>query len=246
MTRANQRAAQAMRPISFQRQFTMHAEGSVLVSFGNTRVLCTASVVDKVPPHRKGKGGWLTAEYGMLPRATHTRSDREAAKGKQSGRTQEIQRLIGRALRAVVDIDALGERTIHLDCDVLQADGGTRTAAISGAYVALMDAVKGLGLDSGLDLGLGLANSPVRDSIAAVSVGIVNGQCLCDLDYVEDSACDADVNVVMSGAGQIIEVQGTAEGAPFSREQLNTLLDYAAEGIKHIRAAQIAALAQPH
>jgi ribonuclease PH len=246
MTRANQRAAQTMRPISFQRQFTMHAEGSVLVSFGNTRVLCTASVVDKVPPHRKGKGGWLTAEYGMLPRATHTRSDREAAKGKQSGRTQEIQRLIGRALRAVVDIDALGERTIHLDCDVLQADGGTRTAAISGAYVALMDAVNGLGLGLGLDLGLGLTNSPVRDSIAAVSVGIVNGQCLCDLDYVEDSACDADVNVVMSGAGQIIEVQGTAEGAPFSREQLNTLLDYAAEGIKHIRAAQIAALAQPH
>ncbi len=233
MNRSYNRSAQAMRPISFQRNFTIHAEGSVLVSFGDTRVLCTASVVDKVPPHRKGKGGWLTAEYGMLPRATHTRSDREAAKGKQSGRTQEIQRLIGRALRAVVDIDALGERTIHLDCDVLQADGGTRTAAISGAYVALMDAVKGLGL----------AKSPVLDSIAAVSVGIVNGQCVCDLDYVEDSGCDADVNVVMNGAGQVIEVQGTAEGAPFSREQLNTLLDYAAEGIAQIRAAQIAALA---
>jgi ribonuclease PH len=233
MTRSDDRSAQAMRPISFQRQFTMHAEGSVLVSFGNTKVLCTASVVDKVPPHRKGKGGWLTAEYGMLPRATHTRSDREAAKGKQSGRTQEIQRLIGRALRAVVDIDALGECTIHLDCDVLQADGGTRTAAISGAYVALMDAVKSLNL----------AKSPMLDSIAAVSVGIVDGQCLCDLDYVEDSGCDADVNVVMNGAGQVIEVQGTAEGAPFSREQLNTLLDYAADGIAQIRGAQMAALA---
>jgi ribonuclease PH len=233
MTRSYNRSAQAMRPISFQRNFTIHAEGSVLVSFGDTRVLCTASVVDKVPPHRKGKGGWLTAEYGMLPRATHTRGEREAAKGKQSGRTQEIQRLIGRALRAVVDIDALGERTIHLDCDVLQADGGTRTAAISGAYVALMDAVKSLNL----------AKSPILDSIAAVSVGIVNGQCVCDLDYVEDSGCDADVNVVMNGAGQVIEVQGTAEGAPFSREQLNTLLDYAADGIAQIRAAQNAALA---
>ena len=233
MTRSHNRAAHAMRPISFERQFTMHAEGSVLVSFGNTRVLCTASVVDKVPPHRKGKGGWLTAEYGMLPRATHTRGEREAAKGKQSGRTQEIQRLIGRALRAVVDIDALGERTIHLDCDVLQADGGTRTAAISGAYVALMDAVKTLNL----------AKSPMLGSIAAVSVGIVQGQCLCDLDYLEDSSCDADVNVVMNGAGLVIEVQGTAEGAPFSRAQLNTLLDYAADGIAHIRAAQIAALA---
>ncbi len=233
MNRSYNRSAQAMRPISFQRHFTIHAEGSVLVSFGDTRVLCTASVVDKVPPHRKGKGGWLTAEYGMLPRATHTRGDREAAKGKQSGRTQEIQRLIGRALRAVVDIDALGERTIHLDCDVLQADGGTRTAAISGAYVALMDAVKTLNL----------AKSPILDSIAAVSVGIVQGQCVCDLDYVEDSGCDADVNVVMNGAGQVIEVQGTAEGAPFSREQLNTLLDYAAQGIAQIRAAQIAALA---
>jgi ribonuclease PH len=233
MNRSYNRSAQAMRPITFQRHFTIHAEGSVLVSFGDTRVLCTASVVDKVPPHRKGKGGWLTAEYGMLPRATHTRSDREAAKGKQSGRTQEIQRLIGRALRAVVDIDALGERTIHLDCDVLQADGGTRTAAISGAYVALMDAVKSLNL----------AKSPILDSIAAVSVGIVNGQCVCDLDYVEDSGCDADVNVVMNGAGQVIEVQGTAEGAPFSREQLNTLLDYAADGIAQIRAAQIVALA---
>ena len=182
-----------MRPISFERAFTMHAAGSVLVSFGNTRVLCTASIVDKVPPHRKGKGGWLTAEYGMLPGATHTRGEREAARGKQSGRTQEIQRLIGRSLRAVVDIDALGERTIHLDCDVIQADGGTRTAAISGAYVALVDALKTITLPK----------SPLLSSIAAVSVGIVNGQCLCDLDYVEDSGCDADVNVVMNGAGAL-------------------------------------------
>ena len=231
--RHDQRTPQAMRSVSFVRAYTMHAAGSVLVSFGNTRVLCTASVVDKVPPHRKGKGGWLTAEYGMLPGATHTRGEREAARGKQSGRTQEIQRLIGRSLRAVVDIDALGERTIHLDCDVLQADGGTRTAAISGAYVALVDAVKTLKL----------AKSPLLNSIAAVSVGIVNGQCVCDLDYIEDSGCDADVNVVMNGAGQVIEVQGTAEGAPFSREQLNTLLDYAATGIAQIHAAQIAALA---
>ena len=223
-----------MRPISFERAFTMHAAGSVLVSFGNTRVLCTASIVDKVPPHRKGKGGWLTAEYGMLPGATHTRGEREAARGKQSGRTQEIQRLIGRSLRAVVDIDALGERTIHLDCDVIQADGGTRTAAISGAYVALVDALKTIKLPK----------SPLLSSIAAVSVGIVNGQCLCDLDYVEDSGCDADVNVVMNGAGLVIEVQGTAEGAPFSREQLNTLLDYAAAGIKQIQAAQEQALAE--
>ena len=232
MNRSYNRSAQAMRPITFQRNFTIHAEGSVLVSFGDTKVLCTASVVDKVPPHRKGKGGWLTAEYGMLPRATHTRSDREAAKGKQSGRTQEIQRLIGRALRAVVDIDALGERTIHLDCDVLQADGGTRTAAISGAYVALMDAVKSLSL----------AKSPILDSIAAVSVGIVNGQCVCDLDYLEDSGCDADVNVVMNGAGQVIEVQGTAEGVAFSRGQLNELLALAEQGIGELLQHQQAAL----
>lgn len=231
--RHNQRAATEMRPISFQRQFTMHAEGSVLVSFGHTKVLCTASIIDKVPSHRKGKGGWLTAEYGMLPRATHTRNEREAAKGKQSGRTQEIQRLIGRALRAVVDIDALGERTIHLDCDVLQADGGTRTAAISGAYVALVDAINTLNLP----------HNPIRDSIAAVSVGIVQGRCVCDLDYVEDSQCDADVNVVMNGAGEVIELQGTAEGRAFSRIELNQLLDYAAEGIKHIRDAQMAVLA---
>ena len=238
LTRSYDRTPQAMRPVSFQRSFTMHAAGSVLVSFGNTRVLCTASVVDKVPPHRKGKGGWLTAEYGMLPGATHTRGEREAARGKQSGRTQEIQRMIGRSLRAVVDIDALGERTIHIDCDVLQADGGTRTAAISGAYVALVDAVRKLGLDKNA------SKSPILSSIAAVSVGIVNGQCVCDLDYIEDSGCDADVNVVMNGAGMVIEVQGTAEGAPFSREQLNTLLDYASAGIAQIQAAQEQALAE--
>ena len=230
--RSENRSPSQMRAISFKTGFTVHAEGSVLVSFGQTQVLCTASVVDKVPPHRKGKGGWMTAEYGMLPRATHTRGDREAAKGKQSGRTQEIQRLIGRSLRAVVNIDALGERTVHFDCDVLQADGGTRTAAISGSYVALMLAAKKMGFESA-----------VIGQVAAVSVGIVNGQCVCDLDYVEDSACDADVNVVMDAAGQVIEVQGTAEGAPFSRAQLNTLLDFADTGIKQIIAAQNAALA---
>jgi ribonuclease PH len=232
-SRSFARDEQTMRPISFKTEFTVHAEGSVLVSFGQTQVLCTASVVDKVPPHRKGKGGWLTAEYGMLPRATHTRSDREAARGKQSGRTQEIQRLIGRSLRAVVDINhpTLGERTVHFDCDVLQADGGTRTAAISGAYVALMLAAQKMGF-----------TAAVQGAVAAVSVGIVKGQCLCDLDYVEDSGCDADVNVVMDGAGQVIEVQGTAEGAPFSRAQLNTLLDFAQNGITQILAAQRAAL----
>jgi ribonuclease PH len=230
--RQDGRAPTAMRPISFQRRFTMHAAGSVLVSFGNTHVLCTASIADKVPPHRKGKGGWLTAEYGMLPSATHTRSDREAARGKQTGRTQEIQRLIGRALRAVVNLDALGERTIHLDCDVLQADGGTRTAAISGCFVALVDAVNTLDLPT----------YPILDSIAAVSVGVVKGNYLCDLDYVEDSGCESDINVIMNGAGNIIEVQGTAEAAPFSREDLNNLLDYAAYGISQISAAQFAAL----
>jgi ribonuclease PH len=230
--RQDDRNATTMRPMSFQRNFTMHAAGSVLVSFGNTHVLCTASILDKVPPHRKGKGGWLTAEYGMLPSATHTRSDREAARGKQSGRTQEIQRFIGRSLRAVVDLDVLGERTVHFDCDVLQADGGTRTAAISGCFVALVDAVNTLDLPT----------YPILDSIAAVSVGIVNGNYLCDLDYAEDSGCDSDINVVMNGAGNIIEVQGTAEAAPFSREDLNNLMDYAAYGISQIRTAQFAAL----
>jgi ribonuclease PH len=231
-SRSEQRSPAQIRALSFKTGFTVHAEGSVLVSFGQTQVLCTASVVDKVPPHRKGKGGWLTAEYGMLPRATHTRSDREAAKGKQSGRTQEIQRLIGRSLRAVVDIDALGERTVHFDCDVLQADGGTRTAAISGAYVALMLAAQKMGF-----------TSAITGQVAAVSVGIVKGECVCDLNYEEDSGCDADVNVVMDAAGHVIEVQGTAEGVPFSRTQLNTLLDLAAAGIAQIHTAQRAALA---
>jgi ribonuclease PH len=228
------RDATAMRAINFQRQFTMHAEGSVLVSFGNTHVLCTASVLNKVPPHRKGLGGWVTAEYGMLPRATHTRNDRESARGKQTGRTQEIQRLIGRSLRAVINLDALGERTIHLDCDVLQADGGTRTAAISGAFVALIDAIRTLDL----------ATNPILDTLAAVSVGVVNGDYLCDLDYAEDSNCDSDINVVMNGAGDIIEIQGTAERAPFSRAQLNVLLDYAAYGIEQITTAQLAVLTE--
>jgi ribonuclease PH len=197
----------------------MHAEGSVLIEFGRHQVLCTASVEEKVPPHKRGSGeGWVTAEYGMLPRATHTRGDREAAKGKQSGRTQEIQRLIGRSLRAVFDLRALGERTITLDCDVLQADGGTRTAAITGAFVAAHDAVSWL-LAAGK-----IAASPIRDHVAAVSVGIVQGTPLLDLDYVEDSACDTDMNVVMTGAGHFVEVQGTAEGAAFTRAEMDALL----------------------
>jgi len=196
---------------------------------GETRVLCNASVLDKVPPFLKGKGqGWVTAEYGMLPRATHTRSDREAARGKQSGRTQEIQRLIGRSLRAVIDLSALGERTIHIDCDVLQADGGTRCASITGAWVALADAIDGL-LAKGA-----IQSSPLLDSVAAVSVGLVNGQPLLDLDYEEDSGCDADVNVVMTGAGRFVEVQGTAEGHTFDREMLDRLLDLAQSGIGNL------------
>jgi ribonuclease PH len=215
--------------VTFTRGFTRYAEGSVLISMGETRVLCNASVLDKVPPFLKGKGqGWVTAEYGMLPRATHTRSDREAARGKQSGRTQEIQRLIGRSLRAVIDLSALGERTIHLDCDVLQADGGTRCASITGAWVALADAIDGL-----LATGAIQAN-PLLDSVAAVSVGVVNGQPLLDLDYEEDSSCDADVNVVVTGAGRFVEVQGTAEGQTFDREMLGRLLDLAQSGISHL------------
>jgi ribonuclease PH len=220
------RAADALRPVRITRGFTMHAEGSVLIEFGHTRVLCTASVEEKVPPHKKGSGeGWVTAEYGMLPRATHTRSSREAAKGKQTGRTQEIQRLIGRSLRAVFDLKALGERTISLDCDVLQADGGTRTAAITGAFVAAQDAVDGL-LAAGK-----IALSPIRDHVAAVSVGIVGGTPLLDLEYTEDSACDTDMNVVMTGAGNFIEVQGTAEGAAFTRSEMDVLLSLAEKGI---------------
>jgi len=219
------------------RGFTRHAEGSVLVSFGDTRVLCTASVEEKVPPHKRGSGeGWLTAEYGMLPRATHTRSDREAARGKQSGRTQEIQRLIGRSLRCVFDLAALGERTVSLDCDVLQADGGTRTAAITGAFVAAHDAVAWLLAQGRIE------RSPIHDFVAAVSVGIVGGTPLLDLEYVEDAACDTDMNVVMTGAGGFVELQGTAEGATFSRAEMDALLALATKGIGELVAAQRAAL----
>ena len=235
--RSGARAANELRPVRLTRRFTAHAEGSVLVEFGGTRVLCTASVEERVPPFRKGSGeGWVTAEYGMLPRATHTRSDREAAKGKQSGRTQEIQRLIGRSLRAVFDLKLLGERTITLDCDVLQADGGTRTAAITGACVAAHDAVATL-LAAGR-----IERTPLTGFVAAVSVGIVEGTPLLDLEYVEDSACDTDMNVVMTGAGHFIEIQGTAEGAPFSRIEMNQMLDLADAGIRQLIAAQKSAL----
>ena len=236
--RTQGRAAHALRPVTITRHYTRHAEGSVLIAFGDTQVLCTASVEEKVPPHKRGSGeGWVTAEYGMLPRATHTRSDREAAKGKQSGRTQEIQRLIGRSLRCVFDLKALGERTISLDCDVLQADGGTRTAAITGAYVAAHDAVSWL-LAQGK-----IGASPIRQSVAAVSVGIVQGTPLLDLEYVEDSACDTDMNVVMTGAGGFVELQGTAEGAAFTRAELDVLMQLAERGIGELIAAQKAALA---
>jgi ribonuclease PH len=239
LARSGHRAADALRALTIARGYTKHAEGSVLIAFGDTRVLCTASVEDKVPPHKRGSGqGWVTAEYGMLPRATHTRGDREAARGKQSGRTQEIQRLIGRSLRAVVDLAALGERTITLDCDVLQADGGTRTAAITGAFVAAHDAVSLL-LSQGK-----IAANPIRDHVAAVSVGLVEGQPLLDLDYGEDSGCDTDMNVVMTGAGGFIEVQGTAEGAAFTQAQLDALLDLARAGIARLVTAQKQALAQ--
>jgi ribonuclease PH len=207
------------------------------VAFGQTKVLCTASVEEKVPPHKRGSGeGWVTAEYGMLPRATHTRGDREAARGKQSGRTQEIQRLIGRSMRSVFDLRVLGERSIHLDCDVLQADGGTRTAAITGAFVAAHDAVSWL-LQQGR-----ISASPIRDAVAAVSVGIVQGTPLLDLEYTEDSACDTDMNVVMTGRGGFVEVQGTAEGAPFSRAEMDALLALAAKGIGELVAVQQVAL----
>jgi ribonuclease PH len=238
MNRPSQRQARDLRPITITRSFTKHAEGSVLIEFGDTKVLCTASVLEKVPPHQKGSGeGWVTAEYGMLPRSTHTRSDREAARGKQSGRTQEIQRLIGRALRSVFDLKRLGERTIHLDCDVLQADGGTRTAAISGAYVAARDAVNRL-LHQKL-----ITSDPIMDSVAAISVGIYQGVPVLDLDYAEDSDCDTDMNVVMTGRGGMIEVQGTAEGAPFSRSELEALLNLAQVGIEELTRIQKNALA---
>ena len=237
--RTQSRAADALRPITITRAYTRHAEGSVLIAFGDTKVLCTASVEEKVPPHKRGSGeGWLTAEYGMLPRATHTRSDREAARGKQSGRTQEIQRLIGRSLRAVFDLKALGERTISLDCDVIQADGGTRTAAITGAFVAAHDAVAWLTARGKLGA------APIRNFVAAVSVGIVAGTPLLDLDYTEDSACDTDMNVVMTGANGFVEVQGTAEGAAFSRAEMDALLGLADKGIRELIRMQRHVLAQ--
>jgi ribonuclease PH len=232
-----ERSPDALRPIRLTRGFTVHAEGSVLVEFGQTRVLCTASVEEKVPGHKKGSGeGWVTAEYGMLPRSTHTRSDREAARGKQSGRTQEIQRLIGRSLRAVFDLKALGERTLHLDCDVLQADGGTRTASITGAFVAAQDAIHLL-MSQGK-----LTASPIRQAVAAVSVGMLDGLPLLDLEYTEDSACDTDMNVVMTADGHFVEVQGTAEGVAFSRQEMNRLLDLAEKGIRELFAHQQASL----
>ncbi|MDT3680151.1 MAG: ribonuclease PH [Burkholderiaceae bacterium] len=236
--RPSGRAPDALRPVRLERGFTRHAEGSVLVAFGDTRVLCTASVEKKVPPFLRGAGrGWLTAEYGMLPRSTHTRSDREAARGKQSGRTQEIQRLIGRSLRAVFDLERLGERTITLDCDVLQADGGTRTAAITGAFVAAHDAVAWLLEHGEIDA------SPVRDFVAAVSVGLFEGTPVLDLDYAEDSSCDTDLNVVMTGGGGFVEVQGTAEGEPFTRAQMDALLGLATDGIVRLVELQRKALA---
>ena len=233
VSRPSNRAPHQIRAVSITRAYTKHAEGSVLIAFGDTKVLCTASILEKVPPHKKGSGeGWVTAEYGMLPRATHTRSDREAAKGKQSGRTQEIQRLIGRALRSVFDLKKLGERTIHLDCDVLQADGGTRTAAITGAYVAARDAVNQL-LKAGT-----LSQDPLLDNIAAISVGIYQGVPVADLDYAEDSACDTDMNIVMTGQGGIVEIQGTAEGATFDRAELNQLLDLGQAAITELVSKQ--------
>ena len=234
------RRADALRPVTLTRAYTCHAEGSVLVAFGDTKVLCTASVEEKVPPHKRGSGeGWVTAEYGMLPRSTHTRSDREAARGKQSGRTQEIQRLIGRSMRSVFDLSALGERTIHLDCDVLQADGGTRTAAITGAFVAAHDAVTWLLAQGRIPV------SPIRDFVAAVSVGVVQGTPLLDLEYTEDSTCDTDMNVVMTAAGGFVEVQGTAEGTPFTRAEMDALLALAGKGVNELVAAQRAALSLP-
>ena len=233
MQRPSQRASNQLRPVTITRGYTKHAEGSVLIAFGDTKVLCTASVEDKVPGFLKGKGqGWLTAEYGMLPRSTHTRSDREAARGKQSGRTQEIQRLIGRSLRAVTDMQMLGERTIQIDCDVLQADGGTRTASITGAWVAVHDAISGL-IARGA-----LSATPLRDHVAAISVGIFEGVPVLDLDYPEDSNCDTDMNIVMTGAGAFVEVQGTAEGTAFTRVEMNALLDLADEGIADLIAKQ--------
>ncbi len=236
-SRPSQRANNELRSVEIIRHYTKHAEGSVLVKFGDTHVLCTASVEEKVPGFLKGKNqGWVTAEYGMLPRSTGSRMDREAARGKQSGRTQEIQRLIGRSLRAIIDLNKLGERSVHIDCDVIQADGGTRTASITGAYVALQDAITLL-LSKGL-----ITESPLKDSVAAISVGVYQGTPVLDLDYIEDSACDTDMNVVMTGSGGFVEIQGTAEGEPFKRAEMDAMLDLAAHGIKQLVKQQQAAL----
>jgi ribonuclease PH len=235
--RPSRRKPDELRPVAIDRHYTRHAEGSVLIAFGDTRVICTASVEEGVPGFLRGRSqGWVTAEYGMLPRATHARTDREAARGKQSGRTQEIQRLIGRSLRAVTDLEKLGERTVKLDCDVIQADGGTRTASVTGAFVALHDAVGTL-LERGV-----LAASPIRDFVAAASVGLFEGVPVLDLDYAEDSGCETDMNVVMTGSGGFVEVQGTAEGAPFSAAQMDALLALAKRGIAELIAKQKTAL----
>ena len=235
--RPSKRAPHQLRPVEIIRGYTKHAEGSVLVKFGDTHVLCTASVEEKVPGFLRGKGqGWVTAEYGMLPRSTGSRMEREAAKGKQSGRTQEIQRLIGRSLRAIIDLEKLGERSIQIDCDVIQADGGTRTASITGAYVALHDAVSHL-LKNKL-----IAVSPLRDSVAAISVGMVGDEAVADLDYVEDSSCETDMNIVMTGSGGFVEIQGTAEGKPFSRGDMDAMLNLAQEAIRQLTDKQKEAL----
>lgn len=236
-TRPSQRANNQLRAVEIIRHYTKHAEGAVLVKFGDTHVLCTASVEEKVPGFLKGKNqGWVTAEYGMLPRSTGSRMDREAAKGKQSGRTQEIQRLIGRSLRAIIDLEKLGERSVHIDCDVIQADGGTRTASITGAYVALHDAISTL-LKSGK-----ITENPLKQAVAAISVGVYKSVPVLDLDYIEDSDCDTDMNVVMTADGGFVEIQGTAEGEPFARETMNAMLDLATSGIHDLLAKQKDAL----
>ncbi|MES2502318.1 MAG: ribonuclease PH [Pseudomonadota bacterium] len=238
-SRPSQRSNNQLRSVEIIRHYTKHAEGSVLVKFGDTHVLCTASVEEKVPGFLKGKNqGWVTAEYGMLPRSTGSRMDREAAKGKQSGRTQEIQRLIGRSLRAIIDLEKLGERSVHIDCDVIQADGGTRTASITGAYVALHDAISTL-LKSGK-----ITENPLKQAVAAISVGVYKGTPVLDLDYIEDSDCDTDMNVVMTADGGFVEIQGTAEGEPFAREAMNAMLDLASSGISDLLAKQKAVLSQ--
>ena len=235
--RPSHRANNQLRQIEIIRHYTKHAEGSVLVKFGDTHVLCTASVDEKVPGFLKGKKqGWVTAEYGMLPRSTGSRMDREAAKGKQSGRTQEIQRLIGRSLRAIIDLEKLGERSIQIDCDVIQADGGTRTASITGAYVALQDAISTL-LNSGK-----ITENPLKQAVAAISVGVYKGEPILDLDYIEDSDCDTDMNVVMTADGGFVEIQGTAEGEPFDRATMNAMLDLATQGISDLLKKQQTAL----